>query len=262
MAAFADEFERAVQALDGAELLVVATGAGMSKESGIPTFRDAMEGLWAHYDPEELATREGFRRSPARVWGWYNYRRGLIAREAPHGGHRALARLEKLVPRLVIVTQNIDGMHQRAGSGSVLELHGNINRFKCLDGDHPVDIEIPVSDVDGPMEPPACSRCGSPVRPDVVWFGERLPPGIFERAEALAASCDAMLVVGTSGLVYPAAGLPLTARAGGATVIEVNTARSELSSQVDVFLEGPAGQLLPKLVSRIEAARRSGARDE
>ncbi|MEE9132596.1 MAG: NAD-dependent deacylase [Gemmatimonadota bacterium] len=251
-----DDLERAVQALDEAGLVVAATGAGMSQESGIPTFRDALEGLWARYDPQELATRDGFRRDPARVWGWYNYRRGLIAAACPNAGHEALAKLEKLVPRVVVVTQNIDGMHRRAGSGVVLELHGSINRFKCFECDHPVDdAEIPLADSDGPLDPPTCKRCGSAIRPDVVWFGEMLPAGVLEEAESLAGSCDVMLVVGTSGLVYPAAALPFAARDGGATVIEVNTERSGITGTADIFLQGPAGEVLPAIVSSLEAGR-------
>lgn len=246
------KLEEAARAVASAKLVVVATGAGMSRESGIPTFRDAQEGLWARYDPMELASRDGFRRDPARVWGWYNYRRGLIAAVEPHAGHRALAELEGMVPRVAVVTQNIDGMHRVAGSREVYELHGNINRFKCFAADHPVDDEIPVSTVDGDLEPPVCSRCGSPVRPDVVWFGEPLPPGVFEEAERLASACEVMLVVGTSGIVYPAAMLPSTARAAGAVVVEVNVERSELTMGVDVFLQGRAGDVLPRLVSHVQ----------
>lgn len=250
-----DRLDRVAGWLAEAKLVVAATGAGMSKESGIPTFRDAQDGLWARYRPEELASRDGFRSDPARVWGWYNYRRGLIARCTPHAGHDALVRLGRLVSQLVVVTQNIDGLHVRAGSDSVLELHGNINRFKCFEHDHPVDIEVPLADEHGPAEPPECATCGSPLRPDVVWFGEVLPPGVFERAESLSRSCDVMLVIGTSGIVYPAAGLPLAAKAAGARVVEVNVERSEVTHTADVFLEGPAGVVLPDLVVRAEARK-------
>ncbi len=177
---------------------------------------------------------------------------------SPHAGHEALAKLEKLVPQVAVVTQNIDGYHREAGSSTVLELHGNINRFKCFEHDHPVDIEIPLATGDGPAELPRCPRCGSHVRPDVVWFGEMLPPGVFERAESLARSCDVMLVVGTSGFVYPAAALPLAARVGGATLIEVNTQPSQLTEVMDIFLQGPAGDVLSALVAGL-AARRSGS---
>jgi NAD-dependent deacetylase len=250
-----DDLERVAEAVLEARFVVAATGAGMSKESGIPTFRDAQEGLWARHRPEELASRDGFQRDPARVWGWYNYRRRLIAGCEPHAGHAALARLERLVPQMAVVTQNVDGLHRRAGSSTVLELHGNINRFKCFDYDHSVDVEIPIADTDGSLEPPQCSICGSHVRPDVVWYGEMLPPGVFERAEALSGSCDVMLVVGTSGIVYPAASLPMVARAGGATVVEVNVEPSQLSQMVDVFLQGSAEEVLSRLVSRVEAGR-------
>ncbi len=249
------ELERAVEAIVQADLLVVATGAGMSKESGVPTFRDAQQGLWARYRPEELASPEGFRRDPARVWGWYCYRRHLVQQSAPHAGHRALAQLEALLPRVAVVTQNVDGMHQRAGSRTVLELHGNLSRFKCFDHGHPVELEPPHAAVEGSVEPPVCTLCGSYVRPDVVWYGEALTAGIFDEAQRLAESCDVMLVVGTSGLVYPAAGLPLLARAGGATLIEVNVVPSELTRAMDIFLTGAAGMVLPDLVSRIEVMR-------
>ncbi|KPK75917.1 MAG: hypothetical protein AMS25_17925 [Gemmatimonas sp. SM23_52] len=249
----AAKLERAVEALDQARLVVAATGAGMSKESGIPTFRDAQEGLWARYNPEELASPQGFRQDPARVWGWYNYRRRLIAGSSPHAGHRALAELEELVPRLVVVTQNIDGFHKQSGSSTVLELHGNINRFKCFEHGHPVDIEIPPVAGDGLLEPPKCPRCGSYIRPDVVWYGEMLPHGVFEQAENFARSCDVMLVVGTSGIVYPAAALPMAARVGGAIVIEVNTQPSQLTQMVDILLQGPAGEVLPALVTGLAA---------
>lgn len=249
------ELQRAVAAVAAADLVVAATGAGMSKESGIPTFRDAQEGLWARYDPQELASREGFRGNPARVWGWYNYRRGLIAARTPHAGHHALAELERLVPQVVLVTQNIDGLHSRAGSSTVLELHGNINRFKCFEQDHPVQIEVPLAEADGEVEPPKCERCGSPIRPDVVWFGEMLPAGVFEKADALGRACDVMLVVGTSGIVQPAASLPLAARAAGATVIEINTEPSQLTPYMDLFLQGSAGNVLPQLLAGVEALR-------
>ncbi len=250
-----NDFDRAVDAIERAHLLVAATGAGMSKESGVPTFRDSLDGLWAQYDPQELATREGFDRDPPRVWGWYNFRRGLIAALSPHAGHDAIARLEGLLPQVVVVTQNIDGFHAKAGSSTILELHGNIHRFKCFDQDHPVDTDVPLAEIDGPVEPPMCERCGSYLRPDVVWYGEMLPPGVFEQAEALSRSCDVMLVVGTSGIVYPAAGLPMVARSAGAIVIEVNVEPSELTPGVDIFLQGTAGQVLPELVSSFEARR-------
>jgi NAD-dependent deacetylase len=245
----------AAEIVRAARRVVVSTGAGMSRESGIPTFRDAQEGLWARFDPQELATVEGFRAAPARVWGWYAYRRQRIMAAEPHAGHRALVDLERQVPELAVVTQNIDGLHQVAGSRRVIELHGSIRRLKCLDGGHPfggtLSHESPATET-GEQEPPHCPTCGSPLRPDVVWFGEMLPADATRQAWELAGRCDVMLVVGTSGMVWPAAELPFVAARAGARVIEVNPERSEVSRIADVFVAGPAGAVLPALVERLE----------
>jgi NAD-dependent deacetylase len=224
----------------------------MSRESGIPTFRDALSGLWARYDPEELATEAAFRRHPARVFGWYAWRRRLVRSAVPHAGYHALVALERLVPELAVVTQNVDGLHARVGSGRVLELHGSLDRFSCLDARHPFPADrIPEPAADTACEPPCCERCGSPVRPDVVWFGEALPERVVAAAWDLAASCRAMLVVGTSGLVQPAAQLPFIARDAGATVVEVNPDPTELSAVAHVICRGPAGVVLPALVAAL-----------
>lgn len=241
---------RAGEWLAGARLVVASTGAGMSKESGIPTFRDAMEGLWARFDPQELATEAGFRANPRRVWSWYAWRRKRVADARPHAGHLALAEMEALVPRLTVVTQNVDGLHAEAGSRDVVELHGSIRRLKCLDRHHPFAGELPPYD-DGEADPPPCPLCGSPLRPDVVWFGEMLPDGATERAWKLAAECDVLLVVGTSGTVWPAAELPHVAKRAGARVVEVNPLPSELTTLADVFLQGPAGEVLPELLRQM-----------
>ncbi len=247
---------RAVEWLARAERVVASTGAGMSRESGIPTFRDAMEGLWARFDPQELATEEGFRASPRRVWSWYASRRRRIGQASPHAGHVALAEMEGVVPSLLVVTQNVDGLHRAAGSADVVELHGNILRAKCLDAGHPFDGELPPPpEAEGEQDPPPCPRCGSPLRPDVVWFGEMLPAKAVERAWAAAEGCDVLLVVGTSGTVWPAAELPLVARRGGARVIEVNPEPSDVTPLADVFLQGPAGDVLPKLLAALRAAK-------
>lgn len=243
----------AVDLLRSAKRVAVVTGAGISRESGIPTFRDARDGLWARYDPRQLATRDAFRSEPGRVWAWYCYRRRLVADAEPHAGHRALVRLEDRIPEVAIITQNIDGLHQRAGSSHVVELHSNINRFKCFERDHPVALDASAhlgaeATAEASVSPPRCPTCGSPVRPDVVWFGEPLGNAVIEEASALARRCDVMLIVGTSGVVYPAAALPGLAQERGAKVIEVNTAPSELSARADVFLEAPAGDVLPLLV--------------
>jgi NAD-dependent deacetylase len=245
--------ERAAEIVASARTLVVATGAGMSRESGIPTFRDAQEGLWASFDPQQLATEAGFRAAPSRVWGWYAHRRSAILACTPHAGHRAVARFEQVLPRVVVVTQNIDGLHQEAGSSDVVELHGSIRRFKCLDQHHPFAGEPPLAG-----DPPGCPDCGSPLRPDVVWFGEVLPAAATQRAWSLAGDCDAFLVVGTSGVVWPAAELPWVAREAGRPVVEINPVTSEVSPAADVFLQGAAGEVLPELLRRVEELRSPG----
>jgi len=249
----------AVEILQATERLVVSTGAGMSRESGIPTFRDAQEGLWAEFDPTELATEAGFRAAPARVYGWYAYRRERILACSPHPGHRALVDLESLIPGTIVVTQNIDGLHAAAGSSTVLELHGSIRRLKCLDAGHGFTGELPRTPdaaSGAEIEPPPCPLCGSPLRPDVVWFGELLPAEATQQAWAAAGACDAMLVVGTSGMVWPAAELPFLAARAGARIIEVNPSRSEISRVADVFIQGPAGEVLPALVEALRTLGR------
>lgn len=246
MKAAAPDIAAARQALAVARNCVVLTGAGMSAESGVPTFRDALTGLWSKFDPERLATPEGFAADPPLVWRWYAERRQGVLKAEPNAGHRALVRLEARFERLAIVTQNVDGLHARAGSREVLELHGNLLRTKCF-GECGLRIDDP-RDVP-PGEPPACPQCGQWLRPDVVWFGELLDPEMLDRAERLAASCDVMLVVGTSGLVYPAAGLPSRARAAGARVVIVNPHPTELDDLADVLVRDTAARALPALVA-------------
>lgn len=253
---------RAAESLAAARRVLVSSGAGMSRESGIPTFRDAMEGLWAQFDPQALATEEGFRAHPRRVWSWYAWRRHRVAEARPHPGYSALVELAALVPELIVATQNVDGLHAAAGSRDVVELHGNITRVKCLDHGHPHDGPIPGDDREEEQDPPPCAVCGSPLRPDVVWFGEMLPEEAVSRAWAAAQSCDVLLLVGTSGTVWPAAELPHIAKDAGATVIEVNPERSELTAVADLFLPGQAGEVLPRLVKAVrdasEGTRRTG----
>jgi NAD-dependent deacetylase len=232
-----------VRALRAARRVGVLTGAGISAESGIPTFRDAQTGLWSRFRPEELATADAFRRNPQLVWDWYAWRRGLVGGAAPNAGHRALVRLAERVPALTLVTQNVDGLHQRAGSADVIELHGNIHRSKCFDEDI-VIAEVPESS----ERPPRCPRCGGPLRPDVVWFGESLPPRALERAEAAARECDLFLSVGTSAAVFPAAQLPLTALQAGAAVVEINKDPTPLTRMATYSLRGAAGAILPALL--------------
>lgn len=237
------EFDTVLLAtLRNARHVAVLTGAGVSAESGIPTFREAQTGLWNRFRPEELATPEAFERNPKLVWEWYAWRRDIVARASPNPGHAALARLATLVPRLTLATQNVDGLHQRAGSRDVIELHGNIHRSKC------VRENVVVDDwKDDGEEPPRCPRCGAFLRPDVVWFGEMLPAAALEQAEAAAHACDVFFCVGTSAAVYPAAQLPLTARDAGATVIEVNMDPTRISGAVTYSLRGASGDILPRL---------------
>lgn len=242
-----------IDALRTATRVVVATGAGMSRESGIPTFREAQTGLWARFDPTELATEAAFRSAPARVFGWYAWRRSLVERARPHAGYAALVRLGRVVPMLTVVTQNVDGLHRRAGSTGVIELHGALDRWRCLDGGHPIEVALvpPIAEA-GEVEPPACRTCGSPARPDVVWFGEELSHRALSAAWSAARASDVMLVVGTSGLVYPAAALPDVARDAGAIVIEINPELTELSHDAHYTVRGTAGEVLPHLVEALE----------
>lgn len=203
--------------------IVILTGAGMSAESGIPTFRQASRGLWAEYSPERLATPEAWRADPALVWGWYLWRMALVRAAAPNAGHEALAMAAK-TRAIRIVTQNVDDLHERAGSGDVLHLHGGLFAHRCFACARPHgEVTIPDS-ATTPMrvEPPRCTHCGGRIRPGVVWFGENLPEAAFTQAVAAAAACDLMLVVGTSGIVHPAAELPFIAREAGAAVVEIN----------------------------------------
>ncbi len=230
-----------IKALREAHAIAVLTGAGVSAESGIPTFRDAMTGLWAQFRPEDLATPEAFQRDPRLVWEWYEWRRSLLANVAPNPAHYALAELARHVPRLTLITQNVDGLHQRAGSQGVLELHGNLARTKCFPEDTIVEQWEETGDV-----PPLCPRCGGALRPDVVWFGESLPTQILEAAREAAETCDIFLSVGTSGQVEPAASLlGLAAQQGAATAI-FNT--DTTPQNADFHIPGPAGEMLPALL--------------
>lgn len=232
----------------GAGHIMVLTGAGVSAESGVPTFRDAMTGLWSRFNPEELAQEDAYRRQPALVWQWYLHRREMVAAAHPNPAHIALVALaaQKAV---TLVTQNVDGLHQRAGSADVIELHGNLFADKWLDGCGRCDPATAV-----PGMPPRCSLCGAMMRPGVVWFGEDLPRVARYRAGQAAGNCDLCLVVGTSGLVYPAAGMPGAAKDNGAQVIVVNPEPSALDQTADIVLRGPAGVILPLLWDGAAAA--------
>lgn len=235
--------QQAAAALAQARHVCILTGAGISAESGIPTFRDALTGLWARFNPEELATPEAFERNPELVWNWYESRRERVRAAEPNPGHYALAELQRRVPRLTLVTQNVDGLHQRAGSRGVLEYHGNILRDRCT-----VEQVVATRSTDAGRAIPRCAACGGLLRPDVVWFGEPIPAGPMIAAAEAAQACDTFLSVGTSSLVYPAAGLAETALRRGAVVIEVNPNPTDLSASAHYALRGPSGVLLPRLL--------------
>jgi NAD-dependent deacetylase len=228
--------------------ITVLTGAGMSAESGIPTFRQAQTGLWAQYSPAILASPEGWRRDPGVVWGWYLWRMAGVRAAQPNAGHRALAEAAK-TRDITLVTQNVDDLHERAGSRDVLHLHGELFAHRCFACARPFgDVTLPdISTEPAPVEPPRCSHCQGRIRPGVVWFGEDLPAGPYRAAVKASESCDLMLVIGTAGVVYPAAGLPAIAKQRGARIVEINPEQTELSPLADVCLRGGAAEVVPGL---------------
>lgn len=232
-----------IQLLRSAKRIVALTGAGISAESGLATFRDSQTGLWSKFKPEELATADAFRRNPKLIWDWYAWRRDQAIKAQPNAGHLALAEIEKRAPEFLLVTQNVDGLHARAGNQKLVELHGNIHRFRCFDNDCASD--------NFDLEAGRCRSCGGNLRPDVVWFGEMLPADALERATAAAESCDVFFSIGTSSLVYPAADLWRRAKDSGATVIEINKDPTPLSSLADYSFLGTAGEILPQFVREI-----------
>ena len=247
-----NELRDAREWISAASSLCVLTGAGMSAESGVPTFRDALTGHWSRHDPMQLASEDGFRRDPQLVWDWYAERREGVRRAEPNAGHVALARWQAANPgRLILVTQNVDDLHQRAGSSGVLPLHGQLFEDRWLDACPRAARGEPTCDPEwaSKARPPRCAECGNPLRPAVVWFGEMLPFTVLEEAERAAQGCEVMLVVGTSGAVYPAAGLPGMARHAGAKVLIVNPHESEIDALADLVLRGTAASLLPQLLS-------------
>ena len=236
-----------VEALREARHVLILTGSGVSAESGVPTFREAQTGLWEQFDPHELATPEAFLKDPALIWRWYNWRRELVARVEPNPGHMALAALAALVPKLTLVTQNVDGLHQRAGSPGVVEFHGNLFENHCFaEG-------CVVSDGDTTQEIPVCPGCGGYLRPGVVWFGEAIPPAALEAAGTAADQCDVFISAGTSSLVWPAAGLAGSASQAGATVIEINLDATPLTSRSHFVLQGKSGEVIPELINCLQS---------
>ncbi|MFO1400037.1 MAG: NAD-dependent deacylase [Steroidobacteraceae bacterium] len=246
-----------VATLRRARHVLVLTGAGVSAESGIPTFRDRLTGLWANHDALQLATPEAFARDPALVWGWYEWRRARVRGAAPNPAHVAIARLAACVPRLTLVTQNVDDLHERAGSAGVIHLHGELARPFCVRCRAPHAAGPPAAGQPGGgmpddgqrIEPPRCAQCGGRVRPGVVWFGEALPRAPWEAAVAAARACDLFFCIGTSAVVQPAASLIVLAQRAGATSVQVNPNPTEADRTVTHLLRGPAGALLPPLVA-------------
>jgi len=238
-----------IETLRRARHVAVLTGAGVSAASGVPTFRGT-SGMWKQFRAEELATPEAFARDPQTVWEWYDWRRQIIAKAQPNEGHQVLARWMSKFPTLTLITQNVDGLHERAGS-AVLRYHGSIWQMLCSArcpraGDGWEDLRTPL-----PQLPPLCPHCGAMARPGVVWFGEPIPPAVTRDASRAAADCDVFLTIGTSSVVYPAAGLVHEAARRGAFTVEINTETTEASSAVDLVLEGPAEKLLPEIDARL-----------
>ena len=228
--------------------VAILTGAGVSAESGVPTFR-GKDGLWKTYRAEELATPGAFEHDPALVWEWYDWRRQICAAALPNAAHEAIARLDAALSRFLLITQNVDGLHERAGARRIVELHGSIFRARCLDcGVVRRDMAVPLESI-----PPRCT-CGGILRPDVVWFGEMLPEAALREAFEVSRSCSLMLVVGTSAVVQPAASMPLLAKQAGAKVIEINPTETPVTPFVDVHLEGKAAVILPELVNHLLSA--------
>lgn len=236
--------EDLVEKLRGANRIVALSGAGVSAESGVPTFRDAQTGLWSQYDPQELATPQAFQRNPRLVWEWYAWRRELVSKAEPNPGHFALAKMEQLSPHFTLITQNIDNLHQKAGSVNVVELHGNLGRTKCYEENQLVEQWADTGEV-----PPRCPVCGGLLRPDVVWFGENLPPEAWRIAIDASREADLFFTIGTSGIVQPAASLPLEAIEAGATVVEINPTATPISPWMDYTIRAPSGIALPALIA-------------
>lgn len=235
--------------------LAVLTGAGMSAESGIATFRDAQTGLWERYDPQRLASPRGYEEDKALVWGWYEWRRMHALKARPHAGHLALAALANRFKQFSLITQNVDDLHERAGSNAVIHLHGSLHKPRCSYCENPY--QHPEGIPDEPeggrrVEPPVCKICGNSIRPGVVWFGESLPEKALKQAAQAVSRCDVFISVGTSALVWPAAGLSDIAKQHGAKVIQINPDETPLDSKADFNIKGKAGDVLPMLLDALK----------
>ena len=236
------------------EHLIALTGAGVSAESGIPTFR-GKNGLWRKYRAEELATFSAFMNNPKLVWEWYSWRISMILRAKPNPAHISLAKLEKIGILKALITQNVDNLHERAGSEKIIKLHGDILTVKCISCDYKTRLQAPPSEI-----PPSCPQCGDLLRPGVVWFGEPLPREALEVAMLHASIADAIIVIGTSGVVYPAGAIPYIVKERNGKIIEINISRSTISPIADYFIEGKAGEILPIILSSVEKKCSSGGK--
>jgi NAD-dependent deacetylase len=243
------DYDAAARLLLGSGKVVVFTGAGMSKDSGVDTFRGP-GGIWERFSAADLATYEGFIRDPAKVWRWNEHRRQQVAGLTPHQGYIALAEMEDLFPEVVVITQNIDGLHARSGASHVVELHGNIWKVRCSVEDNEPWLD---ERTEFPEVPLHCDSCGGLLRPHIVWFGETLDPNDVYAATEESSSCDSMLVVGTSAVVYPAAGFPQVAKREGAKIIEVNIEPTPITDYADASLFGRAEEVLPALVEALRS---------
>lgn len=238
-----------IQSLRSAQSVAVLTGAGISAESGIPTFRDAQTGLWAKYDPHELATPQAFDHNPELVMDWYRWRRQIVSGTAPNPGHLALAEMERRLPRFTLITQNVDGLHVLAGSKNIVELHGSLQRLRCSNSG--CDFSTLDWADHGLVH---CPNCGELLRPDIVWFGEMLPQNALQAAIEAARTCDIFFSIGTSGVVEPAASLPYEALREGAVVVEINPQPTPLSVHSRYYFSQPAGEALPRIVKAVWSA--------
>jgi NAD-dependent deacetylase len=243
--------ETLIKRLRETQHLAIVTGAGISAESGIPTFRDALTGLWENYQAEKMASEKGFLNDSDLVWGWYEWRRQKILQCSPNRAHEVIAKLASKLPKVTLITQNVDDLHERAGSKNVLHLHGSIHKARCINCNTPyTHPDTKLTDDILPecrIAPPKCEKCDDLIRPGVVWFGEMLPTDTLKQAEEAAQECDLMLVVGTSGIVYPAANIPFLAIERGVTSIQVNPIETHFDKSVTFNLKGNAGDLLTEL---------------
>ena len=245
-----EQLAAAAALLRDAQAVACLTGAGVSAESGVATFRDAATGLWSKFDPQHLASQAGFAVDPGLVWRWYMERLQKISSVQPNPGHIALAKLAARFAQFDLITQNIDDLHERGGSPTVYHLHGSITRYRCNRCAAPYTLRP--HDITA-QKPPVCPHCRGLIRPDIVWFGEMLPRREMEETWRAARECEVMLVVGTSGIVYPAAQLPQLALQHGATIIEINPEPTPLTPIAGVALQAPSGEALPALLELLDA---------